>query len=91
MIKETIKFESKFEDSKTPPIKNEETLLNIEKIVQREIKENEESKKEEEPEKKKQKMIITGDDILIEYVNRLIKHLESICTVFHKKYSQKIE
>lgn len=36
-------------------------------------------------------MIITGDDILIEYVHRITKHLESVCVVFAKKYNQKIE
>jgi hypothetical protein len=33
-------------------------------------------------EKKKQKMVITGDDILIEYVSRIIRHLESLLIVF---------
>lgn len=33
-------------------------------------------------EKKKQKMIITGDDILIEYVARIIKLLQNILTLF---------
>ena len=37
--------------------------------------------------KKKQKMIITGDDILIEYVSRIIRHLESTCNIFFKKYN----
>lgn len=36
-------------------------------------------------------MIITGDDILIEYVGRIIKHLENIIMVLNKKYNQNIE
>ena len=35
----------------------------------------------------KQKMIITGDDILIEYVNRLIVLIENIKQAFTQKWS----
>jgi len=38
-----------------------------------------------EKKKEKQKMVITGDDILIEYVSRIGKLLDN----FHNLYSQK--
>jgi hypothetical protein len=36
------------------------------------------AEKSEKKEKEKQKMIITGDDILIEYVQRIVKLMEII-------------
>ena len=42
-------------------------------------------------EKKKQKMIITGDDILIEYVQRICLILESLLGVFSAKSVQQVE
>lgn len=54
---------------------------------QEETDKTEKDKEEQPTEKKKQKMIITGDDILIEYVNRIIRHLESTCNIFFKKYN----
>lgn len=44
-----------------------------------------ESTKETEKKKEKQKMVITGDDILIEYVSRIGKLLDN----FHHLYSLK--
>lgn len=76
------------------PVKsqNEEVKSQVREHTAEKLVENEKDEKNEQPvEKKKQKMIITGDDILIEYVNRIIRHLESVCVVFHKKYNQKIE
>ena len=42
--------------------------------------------KDETPSKeKKKKMIITGDDILIEYVQRIIRVMENLLTVYQVK------
>jgi hypothetical protein len=84
------------------PEKKQDSFVSIEKTPVSKIENTNEKQasppkgteagEEEKPvEKKKQKMIITGDDILIEYVSRIIRHLESICIVFHKKYNQKID
>ena len=44
------------------------------------------------PEKeKKKKMIITGDDILIEYVNRIVLILESLHVTYSNKCKQFVE
>ena len=43
----------------------------------------EQCKKEEE--KKKEKMVITGDDILIEYVSRICRTLQSLLALYQKK------
>jgi len=36
-------------------------------------------------------MVITGDDILIEYVNRVVKHLETILALYSEKNQQALE
>jgi hypothetical protein len=93
-------IDTKEEEKKdtTPKGSNSESKA-TEKKEESSTKENEGSGKDKDKEKdkdkpegkKKQKMIITGDDILIEYVNRIIKHLENIVSVFQKKYNQKID
>lgn len=93
-----------FEQGKTPEIKlksetNEKltedtTTHGVKTVTDDKSKDpftDERNTEGEVPEKKKQKMIITGDDILIEYVQRITRHLESVCNLFAKKYNQKIE
>ena len=37
--------------------------------------------------KEKQKMVITGDDILIEYVHRILNLLQNVEVIYKQKYS----
>lgn len=42
-------------------------------------------KPQEEKKKEKQKMVITGDDILIEYVTRIVKLMENYLKIYNAK------
>jgi len=49
------------------------------------------TKAEEPAKEKKKKMIITGDDILIEYVQRIIRVMENILVVYQTKCDTKVD
>ena len=49
------------------------------------------SPSKESMKEKKKKMIITGDDILIEYVSRIIKVMDSLLSIYQAKSQQNID